>query len=144
MDERIDGIRGRIGQRLLRVLPLVGATVMAALLSGCISVKAPDKPIVIELNINIKQEVVYKLAADAAARSRRIGDFLTMARTIASRFARFRSARSSQARRWLPLCPARPWPSAILPMPPRAAGRWARRPTVISAMSPRPARRCAR
>jgi hypothetical protein len=53
------------------VLPLVGATVMTALLSGCISVKAPDKPIVIELNINIKQEVVYKLAADAAARSRR-------------------------------------------------------------------------
>ncbi|MDT0507407.1 YnbE family lipoprotein [Novosphingobium sp. MMS21-SN21R] len=26
---------------------------------------APDKPIVIELNINIKQEVVYRLAADA-------------------------------------------------------------------------------
>ena len=34
-------------------------------LGGCISVKAPDKPIVIELNINIKQEVIYKLAADA-------------------------------------------------------------------------------
>jgi hypothetical protein len=28
-------------------------------------VNAPDKPIVIELNINIKQEVVYRLAADA-------------------------------------------------------------------------------
>jgi hypothetical protein len=27
-------------------------------------VKAPDKPIVIELNINIKQEVVYRLAPD--------------------------------------------------------------------------------
>lgn len=35
-------------------------------LGGCISVKAPDKPIVIELNINIKQEVVYRLANDAA------------------------------------------------------------------------------
>jgi hypothetical protein len=34
--------------------------------SGCISVKAPDKPIVIELNINIKQEVVYRLAGDAS------------------------------------------------------------------------------
>ena len=33
----------------------------AMMLPGCISVKAPDKPIVIELNINIKQEVVYKL-----------------------------------------------------------------------------------
>ena len=33
---------------------------------GCISVNAPDKPIVIELNINIKQEVIYRLSADAA------------------------------------------------------------------------------
>lgn len=37
----------------------------AVALSGCISVNAPDKPIVIELNINIKQEVIYRLAADA-------------------------------------------------------------------------------
>jgi hypothetical protein len=35
------------------------------MLGGCISVKAPDKPIVIELNINIRQEVVYRLAEDA-------------------------------------------------------------------------------
>lgn len=34
-------------------------------LGGCVSVNAPDKPIVIELNINIKQEVIYRLAADA-------------------------------------------------------------------------------
>ena len=34
-------------------------------LPGCISVEAPDKPIVIELNINITQEVIYRLAADA-------------------------------------------------------------------------------
>jgi len=50
---------------------LVGAMriAMAAMcvlaLSGCISVTAPDKPIVIELNINITQEVIYRLAADA-------------------------------------------------------------------------------
>jgi YnbE-like lipoprotein len=37
----------------------------AVALSACVSVNAPDKPIVIELNINIKQEVVYRLAADA-------------------------------------------------------------------------------
>ncbi|MEY4055651.1 MAG: hypothetical protein RL519_986 [Pseudomonadota bacterium] len=37
----------------------------AMTLTGCISVNAPDKPIIIELNINIKQEVVYRLAADA-------------------------------------------------------------------------------
>ena len=55
------------GQRALRVLPLVGtAMALSAALSGCISVKAPDKPIVIELNINIKQEVVYRLAGDAS------------------------------------------------------------------------------
>jgi hypothetical protein len=37
----------------------------SAMAAGCISVTAPDKPIVIELNINIKQEVIYKLSADA-------------------------------------------------------------------------------
>jgi hypothetical protein len=46
-----------------------GAVVMAVLGSGmaagCISVNAPDKPIVIELNINIKQEVIYRLAPGA-------------------------------------------------------------------------------
>ena len=38
---------------------------MCGALSACITVNAPSKPIVIELNINIKQEVVYRLAADA-------------------------------------------------------------------------------
>lgn len=42
---------------------LIGAS---ALLAGCISVNAPDKPIVIELNINIKQEVIYRIADDVA------------------------------------------------------------------------------
>ena len=41
---------------------LVGS---ALALSACVSVSAPDKPIVIELNINIKQEVIYRLAQDA-------------------------------------------------------------------------------
>lgn len=45
----------------------VSAMVVAVSLAlpACISVNAPDKPIVIELNINIKQEVIYRLAADA-------------------------------------------------------------------------------
>ncbi|MGX7895617.1 YnbE family lipoprotein [Tsuneonella sp. HG222] len=45
----------------------IGLMVMlgAGLAGGCVSVNAPDKPIVIELNINIKQEVIYRLAADA-------------------------------------------------------------------------------
>ena len=30
-------------------------------LAGCVSINAPDKPIEINLNINVKQEVVYRL-----------------------------------------------------------------------------------
>jgi len=36
----------------------------SALAGGCISVTAPNEPIVIELNINITQEVIYRLAED--------------------------------------------------------------------------------
>ena len=50
-----------LGRANAVALVLGGATLM----SGCVSVNAPDKAIVIELNINIKQEVVYRLAADA-------------------------------------------------------------------------------
>lgn len=45
------------------MMPVVIATMAA--LGGCISVNAPDGPIVIELNINIRQEVIYRLAEDA-------------------------------------------------------------------------------
>lgn len=38
---------------------------VALALGGCVTVQAPDKPIVIELNVNIRQEVIYRLAADA-------------------------------------------------------------------------------
>ncbi len=43
----------------------VCAALLALALSGCISVNAPDKPIVIELNMNITMDVVYKLSGDA-------------------------------------------------------------------------------
>ena len=49
-----------------RVTAAVMVMSSALALGACVSVTAPDKPIVIELNINIKQEVVYRLAADAA------------------------------------------------------------------------------
>jgi YnbE-like lipoprotein len=32
--------------------------------AGCVQVSAPDKPIVIDLNINIRQEVVVRLQED--------------------------------------------------------------------------------
>lgn len=37
----------------------------SVMLTGCITVNAPSEAIVIELNINITQEVIYRLAADA-------------------------------------------------------------------------------
>ncbi|MEO6389084.1 MAG: YnbE family lipoprotein [Croceibacterium sp.] len=50
-----------MGKRTLAGMILV---LGSALAGGCVSVNAPDKPIVIELNINIKQEVIYRLADD--------------------------------------------------------------------------------
>lgn len=36
----------------------------AMLVSGCVTVNAPEDAIVIELNLNIRQEVIYRLADD--------------------------------------------------------------------------------
>jgi hypothetical protein len=53
------------GDRVMGTSRLLTALVVGTgMLGGCISVNAPDKPIVIELNINIKQEVVYRIAKD--------------------------------------------------------------------------------
>jgi hypothetical protein len=54
------------GWHAVRAGLMGSALALSGTLAGCISVTAPDKPIVIELNINIKQEVIYRLAADAA------------------------------------------------------------------------------
>ena len=55
-----------VGQKRVRqAIGLTGAAAIALLTSGCVTVKAPDKPIVINLNINIKQEVVYRLDGKA-------------------------------------------------------------------------------
>ena len=43
------------------ILPILGAVAM----TGCIQVSAPDKPIEINLNVNVKQEVVVRLQKDA-------------------------------------------------------------------------------
>ncbi len=48
--------------RIMARLPLLMAGMLA--LGGCITVNAPEEPIVIELNINIRQEVIYRLASD--------------------------------------------------------------------------------
>ncbi len=43
---------------------LLAAAMIAAPLAGCISVKAPEKPIEINLNVTIRQEVLVKLQRD--------------------------------------------------------------------------------
>ena len=48
----------RIGRKLL-------AAALAAGLSGCVNVAAPERPIEINLNITIRQEVVVRLQRDA-------------------------------------------------------------------------------
>jgi hypothetical protein len=56
------GLEARPGEskpwRWLLAAPLIG------LLPGCVQVSAPDKPIEINLNINIRQEVVVRLQQD--------------------------------------------------------------------------------
>jgi YnbE-like lipoprotein len=59
LTNRVDSaIRRNMGKVIL-----VSAPIMIATLSGCVQVTAPDKPIVINLNIAIRQEILYKLAA---------------------------------------------------------------------------------
>lgn len=51
-----------------RIRPLGGvvlAIAMMALTAGCIQVRAPDKPIEINLNVKVQQEVVVRLQQDA-------------------------------------------------------------------------------
>ncbi len=50
--------------------PLTPLLVAGLMLGGCITVKAPEKPIEINLNVNVRQEVVVRLQKDA-------GDFIS-------------------------------------------------------------------
>ena len=43
---------------------LAAGIAIAVPLTSCISVKAPDKPIDVNLNVNIKQEVLVRLQQD--------------------------------------------------------------------------------
>ena len=43
---------------------LLAAAALSLPLGGCISVKPPDKPIEINLNVNIQQEVLVRLQRD--------------------------------------------------------------------------------
>lgn len=51
----------RLALRTRGLAVLIGAVAM----TGCVQIETPDKPIEINLNINIRQEVVYRLDGDA-------------------------------------------------------------------------------
>ncbi len=46
-------------------LRILGAAAAGAALSSCVQVSTPDRPIEVNLNINIRQEVVVRLQQDA-------------------------------------------------------------------------------
>lgn len=49
--------------RDMRKMIFLCVPLVASVLTGCVQVTAPDKPIVINLNIAIRQEILYKLSA---------------------------------------------------------------------------------
>jgi hypothetical protein len=59
LTNRMDSaIRRNMGKAILVLTPI-----MLSVLSGCVQVTAPDKPIVINLNIAVRQEILLKLSA---------------------------------------------------------------------------------
>jgi hypothetical protein len=56
--------RDRLEPRLVVARGFILAAVLLGGLGGCVQVSAPDKPIEINLNINIRQEVVVRLQED--------------------------------------------------------------------------------
>jgi hypothetical protein len=56
----------RTARRKLALAPIaIGLVAPAVLAAGCVQLQAPDKPIEINLNVNIKQEVVVTLRGEA-------------------------------------------------------------------------------
>ena len=47
-----------------KIIPAAGLALALLTLSSCISVKTPEKPIEINLNVTIKQEVLVRLQRD--------------------------------------------------------------------------------
>jgi YnbE-like lipoprotein len=49
----------------MKSLSLLPLATLVALTAGCVQLAAPEKPIEINLNINVKQEVIVRLQKDA-------------------------------------------------------------------------------
>lgn len=58
--------RFKRGYSMMVRAPTVAALAAGLALAGCIQLRAPDKPIEINLNVNIRQEVVVRLEKDVA------------------------------------------------------------------------------
>lgn len=58
-------VRGASRRRMERIGKTLLALSAAAGLAGCVNVAAPERPIEINLNITIRQEVVVRLQNDA-------------------------------------------------------------------------------
>jgi hypothetical protein len=55
------------GRAVKRFWAKAGMLMMGAVMvPGCINIAAPEEPIVIQLDINIRAEVLYRLAEDAS------------------------------------------------------------------------------
>ena len=52
-------------RRLNPAMRVIGGAAMALPLASCVTVKAPDKPIEINLNVEIRQEVLVRLQQEA-------------------------------------------------------------------------------
>jgi len=62
-----NGAFSAIRQNMKRTRIYASFAITGLALTGCVQVAAPDKPIVINLNIRIEQEVIYKI--DGAVQS---------------------------------------------------------------------------
>ena len=60
----LTGLRPDATQDAMRWMKLLLAASLLLPAGGCVQVSAPDKPIEINLNINIRQEVVVRLQQD--------------------------------------------------------------------------------
>ncbi len=52
-------------KRRIPDLRLIAGAALAVPLTGCVTVRPPDKPIEINLNVDIRQEVLVRLQQDA-------------------------------------------------------------------------------
>jgi len=58
------GVRDASRKGMARLGKIAAAAAAPLLLAGCVQVTAPERPIEINLNINIRQEVVVSLRGD--------------------------------------------------------------------------------